>query len=140
MYGYNLEPSNVGKANAEAVDLIDEDKKLVVQVSSTATKTKINSTLEKEKIKELSNEGYRIKFVFVANEVKNLRDETYNNIHNIIFEPNADIWDKVTALERIPQLTIDKMTLVHDLIQKEFGERPNTLKLSHNYLISVEVT
>lgn len=130
----------MGKANAEAVDLIDEDKKLVVQVSSTATKTKINSTLEKEKIKELSNEGYRIKFVFVANEVKNLRDETYNNIHNIIFEPNADIWDKVTALERIPQLTIDKMTLVHDLIQKEFGERPNTLKLSHNYLISVEVT
>ncbi|MCR4372490.1 hypothetical protein NUG14_15435 [Bacillus amyloliquefaciens] len=88
----------------------------------------------------MSNEGYRIKFVFVANEAKNLRDETYNNIHNIIFEPNTDIWDKVTLLERIPQLTIDKMTLVHDLIQKEFGERPNTLKLSHNYLISIEVT
>ena len=27
LYEYNLEPSNTGKANAEAVDLIDEDKK-----------------------------------------------------------------------------------------------------------------
>ncbi|WP_375005010.1 ABC-three component system protein [Bacillus velezensis] len=132
LYDYNLEPSNIGKANAEAIDLIDENKKVVIQVSSSATKAKINSTLEKEKIKELSEKGYRLKFVFVANEAKNLRTKNYNNIHNIIFDLDADIWDKVTVLERINQLPIDKITLVYDLIQKEFGERPNTVKLSSN--------
>ena len=132
LYEYNLEPANIGKANAEAVDLIDEDKKVVIQVSSTATKAKINSTLEKDKIKDLSDEGYSIKFVFVANEAKNLRGSTYNNKHNITFDPNTDIWDKITVLEKISQLSIDRMTLIHDLIQNEFGERPNTLKLSSN--------
>lgn len=132
LYEYNLEPSNIGKANAEAVDLIDEDKKVVIQVSSTATKAKINSTLEKDKIKELAGADYSIKFVFVANEAKSLRGNTYNNTHNITFDPSTDIWDKITLLEKISQLTIDRMTLVHDLIQNEFGERPNPLKLSSN--------
>ncbi|MED1068055.1 MULTISPECIES: ABC-three component system protein [Bacillus subtilis group] len=132
LYEYKLQPSNIGKANAEAIDLIDEDKKVVVQVSSTATKAKINSTLGKDKIKELSEEGYRIKFVFVANIAGNLRGNTYNNIYNISFDPNNDIWDKITVMEKISQLTIDKMTSVHDLIQKEFGERPGILKLSSN--------
>lgn len=132
LYEYNLEPSNIGKANAEAVDLIDEDKKVVVQVSSTATKAKINSTLEKEKVKDLSDEGYSIKFVFVASEARNLRGGTYKNKHNIRFDPNSDIWDKVTVLEKISQLPIEKLTSVHDLIQKEFREKPNTVKLSSN--------
>lgn len=132
LYEYNLEPSNIGKANAEAVDLIDEDKKVVIQVSSTATKAKINSTLEKDKIKELADADYSMKFVFVANEAKSLRGNTYNNKHNITFDPSTDIWDKITVLEKISQLTIDRMTLVHDLIQNEFGERPNPLKLSSN--------
>ncbi len=132
LYEYNLEPSNTGKANAEAVDLIDEDKKVVIQVSSTASKAKINSTLEKDKIKELADEGYSIKFIFVANEAKKLRGITYNNIHNITFDSNVDIWDKITVLEKISQLPIDRMTVMHDLIQKEFGERPGTLKLSSN--------
>lgn len=132
LYDYNFEPSNIGKANAEAIDLIDEKQKVVIQVSSSATKTKINSTLEKHKIKELAENGYRLKFVFVANDAKKLRAKTYNNMHNIHFEPKEDIWDKVNILEKINQLTIDKLTLIYDLIQKEFDERPNTVKLSSN--------
>lgn len=132
LYDYNLKPYNVGKANAEAVDLIDKDKKVVIQVSSTVTKQKINNTLEKDKIKELSDEGYSIKFLFISNEAKNLRGNTYNNKHSINFEPANDIWDKITVLEQISQLSIDRLTLIHDLIQNEFGERPGTLKLSSN--------
>ncbi|SDM65854.1 ABC-three component system protein [Sediminibacillus halophilus] len=132
LYGYHLEPSNIGKANAEAIDLIDTENKIAIQVSSTATKAKINNTLGKDKVKDLSDEDYSIKFVFVANEAKNLKGNTYNNIHNITFDPNKDILDKITILEKISQLHIDRMTLLHDLIQKEFGERPDTRKLSSN--------
>ncbi|MEW5596901.1 ABC-three component system protein [Peribacillus frigoritolerans] len=132
LYDYNLEPSNIGKANYEAIDLIDEEKRLVLQVSATATTTKINDTLKKKKIKDLSELDYHIKFIFIANEAKKLRDKTYLNQHNINFDSKTDILDKVTILESVSQLTIDKITSIYDLMQKEFGEKPDTLKLSSN--------
>ncbi|WJD83630.1 ABC-three component system protein [Priestia megaterium] len=137
LYNYNLQPSNIGKANAEAIDLIDVEQKIVVQVSSTATKAKINDTLKKEKIKGLSESGYNIRFIFIANEAKNLRGKSYTNEYNISFDSNYDILDKSTILEAILQLPIDRITAVYDLIQKEFGEKPNTLKLSSNLAIIV---
>jgi hypothetical protein len=132
IYDYNLEPSNVGKSNYEAIDLIDKETKLVLQVSATATTTKINDTLKKAKIKELAKLDYHIKFVFIADEAKKLRDKTYLNENNINFDSKIDILDKVTILESVSQLTIDKITSVYDLMQKEFGERPDTIKLSSN--------
>ena len=132
LFDYNLEPFNIGKATAEAIDLIDHSNKIVIQVSSTSTKTKVNTTLEKDKIKELSNEGYTLKFIFISTDAKKLKGQTYNNPHNINFNSDIDILDKISVLEKISQLTIDKITLVHDLIQKELGEKPDTLKLSSN--------
>ena len=132
LYEYNLEASNVGKANAEAIDLIDKRNKKVVQVSSTATKQKINNTLNKDKIKELSAQGYNLKFIFIANDARNLCGKSYDNKYKIAFDSNSDIYDKVSILESINQLSIDKITNIYDLIRKEFGEQPNTLKLSSN--------
>lgn len=132
LYNYNLQPSNVGKANYEAIDLIDEETKLVVQVTSTATTTKINSTLEKKKTKELAELDYNMKFLFIADDAKKLRDKTYINGYKIKFNPSIDILDKVTILESVSQLPIDKLTIVYDSMQKEFGERPSIVKLSSN--------
>ncbi|MEK5121329.1 ABC-three component system protein [Bacillus sp. FSL R9-9492] len=132
LYDYELIPSNVGKANYEAIDLIDEQKKIVVQVSSTATPKKINDTLEKKKIKDLAQDDYKLKFLFIADEAKKLREKTYINKHNINFEPGTDIMDKVTILESVSQLPIDKLTNLYDLVQKEFGERPNIVRISSN--------
>lgn len=132
VYGYKLTSFNVGKANAEAIDLIDKENKIIVQVSSTATKVKINNTLEKDKIKHYSDLGYTIKFIFIGHEANNLRKNSYINNHRIDFNPLLDISDKISVLESINQLTIDRLIAVYDLIQKELGERPSTLKLSSN--------
>ena len=137
VYNYKLQPSNVGKANAEAIDLIDEEQKIVVQVSSTVSPRKINTTLSKVKIKELSEHDYKIKFIFIADEAKSLRGKSYINNYNINFDSTNDILDKVTICEKISQLSIDKLTAVYDFIQKEFGEQPTTLKLSSNLAIIV---
>jgi hypothetical protein len=139
LYEYNLEPSNVGKANYEAIDLIDEEKKIVVQVTSTATSTKINDTLKKQKIKDLAALDYRLKFIFVADEAKKLRDRTYINSHDINFDPKEDILDKVTILESVAQLSIDKLTNLYDFIQKELGEKPDIRKISSNLAAIINI-
>ena len=137
LYDYNLNPSNVGKSNYEAIDLIDEEKKLVLQVTATATTTKINDTLKKTKIKELSDQDYRLKFIFIADEAKKLRAKTYKNNHNINFDSTIDILDKVSVLESVTQLKIEKLTNLYDLMQKEFGEKPDPVKLSSNLVLIV---
>ena len=53
LYGWSLENANNRLQNIEAIDLIDDNVKLIVQVSATATKTKINNSLSKKHNKNL---------------------------------------------------------------------------------------
>ncbi|WMT41183.1 SMEK domain-containing protein [Paenibacillus sp. D2_2] len=132
IYGYKLESGNVSSANMEAIDLIDTENKLVIQVSSTATKQKIENTLNKEKTSEYAAENYKIKFLFIADEAKNLRSNKYSNPHNISFSPQEDIIDKISLLTTISQLAIGSYILVHDLFIMEFGGAPNPSKITTN--------
>lgn len=132
IYGYQLDSANISSANIAAIDLIDSEKKLIIQVSSTATKQKIENTLNKEKISEYAAENYSIKFLFIADEAQNLRSNKYSNPHKISFSPQEDIIDKVSLLTSISQLSIGSYTLVHDLFIREFGGAPNPSKITTN--------
>ncbi len=48
LFGWDLSNLNVVDPNATAIDLIDDKNKIVVQVSSTATKSKIETALGKD--------------------------------------------------------------------------------------------
>ncbi|ETT53138.1 hypothetical protein C162_07794 [Paenibacillus sp. FSL R7-269] len=132
VYGFKLESANVSSANMAAIDLIDSENKLVIQVSSTATKQKIESTLKKKKTSDYALENYSIKFIFIADEVQSLRSKKYANPHNIAFSPQEDIIDRVSLLTSISQLTIGAYSLVYDMFIKEFGGAPSPLKITSN--------
>lgn len=136
IYRLDLKSANKDKSNVEAIDLIDSNKKIVIQVSSTSNTTKINKTLEKKKTKELADSQYNLKFVFISELADKLRNKKYNNIHNIKFEPSKDIIDRASILEQILQMDIDQIKSVYDFIRAELGEPTNTLKRSSN-LVSV---
>lgn len=63
--------------NVEAIDLIDTENKILYQVSSTATKQKIENSLSKETCANYS--GYSFKFVSISKDAVSLRDTTYKN-------------------------------------------------------------
>ncbi|MET3941983.1 hypothetical protein ABIC22_004795 [Paenibacillus sp. PvP094] len=115
VYDYQLESANVLSANVAAIDLIDATNKLAIQISSTATKQKIENTLCKQKTMDYAAEGYKIKFLFIADETQSLRNKNYINPHKISFIPEEDILDKVSLLTSISQLSIGKYSFVHDL-------------------------
>ena len=132
VYDLNLESTNANIANAEAIDLIDRDNKILVQVSATRTKDKIESTLEKEIIETYAKQGFTIKFMFIAEEAKNLRTNTFKNLYKIDFIPSDDIWDKVSLLTVISQISIERQAAVYELFQQEFGNQPDITKINSN--------
>lgn len=134
IYGYQLESANVSSANMAAIDLVDSENKIVIQVSSTATKQKIESTLAKDKISEYAAKNYEIKFLFIADEAQKLRSDKFSNPHKISFSPQEDIIDKISLLTSISQLSINSFGKIHELFTGEFGGVQNAKENNTNYL------
>lgn len=73
VYGYSLENHNKKQKNAPAFDLIDNTNKIIIQVTATCKKQKIEDTLKKEYLTNKMEEGYRLKFIFIGNQNNNIK-------------------------------------------------------------------
>jgi hypothetical protein len=134
LYSWELGNANKTQQNVEAIDLIDHDKKIVVQVSATTTVSKIESSLKKKLIKDHST--YTFKFVSIAKDIDELRKKSYINPHSIKFAPLTDIIDQKSILDSIINLEIDPQRRIYDLIRKELGNEIDTIKID-SYLASI---
>jgi hypothetical protein len=120
LYGWELKNLNPENQNVEAIDLIDHKNKYFIQVSATCTKEKIESSLDKESLKNHKN--YTFKFISIAKNADTLRTKTYKNPHNITFDPASDIIDKYSILKYVNSLDIDKQKEVYVFVKKELGD------------------
>lgn len=134
LYDWNLENLNKVNQNVEAIDLIDEAHKIIIQVSSTKTKQKIESALEKESMSNYN--GWSFKFVPIACSAANLRTITFENPHGLEFSPSSDIFDMDSLLREVCGLKIDKLQEVKTFIQKELGN-DSTLMLIESDLTRI---
>ena len=121
--GFHFDNLNTIKQNIEGIDLIDNDNKIIAQVSATSTKAKIESSLSKKTIGNYP--GYRFAFIVISGDASNLRKKNYNNPYNIDFDPANDIYDIKRLLSNIKDLDIDSLKSVYELIQKELGVYSN---------------
>lgn len=119
LYQWKSSNLNSEKQNIEAIDLVCDSNKLVIQISATCTKAKIESALAKRKISEYPS--YRFKFISLSHSADKLREETFTNPFNIKFLPKEDIYDIDSVLKDINDLDIDHLTQVQEFIKKELG-------------------
>lgn len=117
IYCWQLQNMNQWNQNAAGGDLWYNGGKLVIQVSSTTTKDKIQSSIDK--LSEEQFAGYRFKFLRIDGDVKKLRKESFNTHDNIAFDPSVDIIDISTLLKDIAHLGIDSLIKVYELCVKE---------------------
>lgn len=117
IYGWQLQNMNQRNLNAAGGDLWYDDDKIVIQVSSTTTKDKIQSSIDKLSAEQFA--GYRFKFLRIDGDVIKLRKESYNTHNNIVFNPSEDIIDISTLLKDITHLDIDCLRRVYELCEKE---------------------
>lgn len=117
VYGWQLKNMNQWNQNAAGGDLWFEDGKVVIQVSSTSTKEKIQSSIDKLSAEQFA--GYRFKFLRIDGDVIKLRKELYNTHDDIVFDPSTDIIDISSLIKEITHLQIDSLRQVFELCVKE---------------------
>lgn len=115
VYGWNLHNANSDVQNVQGIDLIDRNRKIVVQVTSTCTKQKLEHSLDK--IPE-SCKGFHFYFLPIVDEEKKLRKGKYNPPFDVIFNPQSDILDNATILAKIKEeVNPDKLDAIYAYIR-----------------------
>ena len=137
LFGWSLENLNAVQQNVEAIDLIDHTKKFIFQVSSTNTKAKIESALDKDILKLYP--GYGFKFISISKDATDLRTKTYNNPHNLTFTPSSDIFDTSSLLNYILSLDIATQKDIYQFIQQELGNEVDIVKLDSNLAAIINI-
>lgn len=137
LYGWKLENANANKQNIEAIDLIDHTHKILIQVSSTASRQKIESALSKDLIKKYAD--YTFKFVSIAKDADALRKNTFKNSHGISFSPPADIIDKNSILSKIKELSISDLEKIYRFLKKELSGEVDPMKLESNLATVINI-
>lgn len=126
----NLKNINVIKQNTEGIDLIDEENKIIAQVSSTCTKQKIESSLAKKIFIGYSN--YHFKFIAIAGDADKLKTNTFNNPHSVIFSSDKDIYDIKALLNLVLNLQIKDQRALYEFIRDELGKTIDMVKVDTN--------
>ena len=137
LYAYKLENMNSKLQNVEAIDLIDHKNKILIQVSATSIKQKIESALSKNIIKNYN--GYTFKFISISKDSSDLRKKNYTNPHSINFTPTQDIYDIVTILKDIQSKNIDEFKAIYDFIKKELGGEVDFVKFNSNLATIINI-
>ena len=137
LYGYKLENLNKSLQNVEAIDLIDHEKKIIIQISATSTKRKVESALEKDIIKEF--QSYKFMFLSISKDASNLRKNTFKNPHGISFSPASDILDIKSILNEVLQKELTAQKYVYVFIKDELGNEVDVVKLDSNMAMIINI-
>lgn len=136
LFGWELQNLNQAEQNAEAIDLIDRKNKIVIQVSATATRQKVESSLAKDLS---SYDGYTFKFISISRDAGALRSIAFAIPKNLYFNPQTDIYDVGSILKFISGLNIEKLKNIYEFIKEElesykYEPKQNT-KPNDNYVL-----
>ena len=130
LYGYELENMNEFLQNVEAIDLIDKTNKIIIQVSATSTKRKIEQSLEKSIL--AGYKDYSFKFISISKDANGLRNKSFTNPHGLTFTPATDIFDINSILNKIITKSAEKTKPLYVFIKSELGNDIDMVKLDSN--------
>ncbi len=137
LYDWDTINANLTDPNIEAIDLIDDKNKLVVQVSAQATRNKIESSLSKELIKRYTS--YTFKFIALVEDATSLKKKSIKNPYGINFDPPTDIIDGKRLLNDINGLRSDKLESIHSFLLSELETPVDTAKIDSNLAAIIEI-
>ena len=127
---YDLKNINSIRQNCESIDLIDTDNKIIVQVSATCSKQKIENSLSKEILKDYTE--YMFKFIAISEDASKLKSTTFDNPYSIKFNPSDDIYDLTSLLNIVLNSTINKQRELYNFFRSELGNNVDIVKIDTN--------
>lgn len=136
LFGWELQNLNPVHQNAPGIDLVDNKNKIIIQVSATASKQKIESALTKDLT---AYKGYSFKFISISKDAKDLRTKTFLNPHNLTFSPSEDIFDVPYLLAFIGAMGIDQLKTTYEFLKKELKSEPDLKKVESNLTAIINI-
>jgi len=137
LFGWELQNLNAVDQNAAAVDLVDTTNNIIIQVSATATKQRIESALAKDHLNIYK--GYSFKFISISKDAKDLRTKKFLNPHNLTFSPAEDILDIPALLTFIGMMNIDQLKDVYEFLKNELKSEPDPEKVESNLTTIIKI-
>lgn len=136
LFDWELKNLNTVQKNSAGIDLIDSANKIIVQVSATATKQKVESALSKD----LSQyNDYNFKFISISKDAERLRTKIFTNPHNLTFSPATDIFDIQSLLSDISTMSIDQQRGIHEFLKKEIKSEPDPERIESNLTTIIKI-
>lgn len=114
-YDYNLENTNLFKSNYGAIDLKDDNNRVIIQVTSQRNKQKIQSTLEDDILKNFSD--FKLMFVLISEDsATHFQLQKYNNPYLANFD-SKNIFAMEDLLRKIQSLATEKLIKIEDCLR-----------------------
>jgi hypothetical protein len=125
IYGLNLVNANYEEKNASAIDLIDKENRIAIQVTSTSSIDKIKHTLEQYVKYRKNKEFDRLIIYILTKRQKSYSIDPINKIVNDHFEFSIDndILDYENLLKEVGSwISLSKQQEFLHLLQAEFSD------------------
>lgn len=125
IYGLNLVNANYEEKNASAIDLIDKENRIAIQVTSTSSIDKIKHTLEQYVKYRKNKEFDRLIIYILTKRQKSYSIDSINKIVNDHFEFSIDndILDYENLLKEVGSwISLSKQQEFLHLLQAEFSD------------------
>lgn len=115
LYGWNLVDANDEKKNEPGIDLKDEERTLMVQVSSTASVQKVKDSFAKAS--KVKYKGYRFYFLFLVGSASELRGKKFTVPDEFVFDACTDILDIDSLIARMMSEPFETKRELYELAQ-----------------------
>lgn len=134
-YDYKLVNTNLFKSNYGALDLKDDENKIIVQVTAQRLTQKIQETLKNEVLNCFKD--YRMIFIIISDEsVAYFQSQTYETPFLNVFK-NDDILAIEDLLRTIQALDVNKMKKIEKCLQENIVLPSTNIKLLDSNLTTI---
>ena len=135
LFNWNLKNINANIHNAPGIDLIDQEHRIVVQVSSTVSQKKIQHSLDE--IKKIGYRDYR--FCFMAITERSQKFRSFIVPEGLLFDVDSDIFDVGKLLKITQNAGITKLHDMSELID-HYNRNQSTVAPSFNSIFYMSIS
>ncbi|MDQ2088051.1 SMEK domain-containing protein [Herbivorax sp. ANBcel31] len=126
IFDYKLKNVNTKEKNAVAIDLVDDENKISVQVTSDNTSTKIKHTIN-EYIYNNKYLSYNRLIVLIITKKKSYTAK-FDTKNKFDFNTKTDILDVEDLIKYIKELSTDKIKTIDTFLNNELYDKVSTSK------------
>ncbi|MBN3534703.1 ABC-three component system protein [Mycoplasma procyoni] len=110
IFDWKLINANEITKNNSSFDLIDDQNKILIQVSSKIKTDKIKNSLEKSILKNY--QGYKFIFLFLTSDSNKIKKDFSNEVPEGIIFDSKNIWNFATLIEKLLSLKETKIETI----------------------------